>query len=439
MKLRRFSSPNYPWRLALAVMLANLAAFAILAAGARMHRVLADRPRPDASLASRVTVIRTPNGGIQPQLAVDRRGVVHLLYFTGDPAAGDLDYVQWDAARSPSRAVWSARRRVNSVRGSAMAIGSVRGGQIALGERGRVHVAWLGSAKATPRGPKNATPMIYTRLDDAGTAFEPERNVMQFATGLDGGGSVAADGAGNVYVVWHANPAANGERHREVWMARSHDGGRTFARETVADGPGAEHTGACGCCGMRAFADRTGALYILYRAATDDVHRDMVLLRSEDDGRNFTGDRVARWTLNACPMSTDAIASGPTGVLGAWETAGQVYYSRVEPLDPVARRSSLPQVSTPISPPGGITVDPSGEITGPTGDRKHPAIATNAQGETILAWTEGTAWAKGGSVAWQVFDASGHPMGPEGHSGGLPVWGLVAVFANPRGGFTVIY
>src|SRR5579863_3216085 len=53
MKLRRFSSPNYPWRLALAVMLANLAAFAILAAGARMHRVLADRPRPDASLASR--------------------------------------------------------------------------------------------------------------------------------------------------------------------------------------------------------------------------------------------------------------------------------------------------------------------------------------------------------------------------------------------------
>src|SRR5579863_5413898 len=111
MKLRRFSSPNYPWRLALAVMLANLAAFAILAAGARMHRVLADRPRPDASLASRVTVIRTPNGGIQPQLAVDRRGVVHLLYFTGDPAAGDLDYVQWDAARSPSRAVWSARRR----------------------------------------------------------------------------------------------------------------------------------------------------------------------------------------------------------------------------------------------------------------------------------------------------------------------------------------
>lgn len=420
-------------------MLATLAAFAILAAGARMHRVLADRTRPDASLAPRVTVMRTPNGGIQPQVAVDRRGVVHLVYFTGDPAAGDLDDVEWDAARSPSRAVWSRPLRVNSVHGSAMAIGSVRGGQIALGQRGRVHVAWLGSAKATPRGPKNATPMVYTRLNDAGTAFEPERNVMQFATGLDGGGSVAADDSGNVYVVWHANPAANGERHRQVWIARSHDDGRTFARETAADSPGAEHTGACGCCGMRAFADHAGALYILYRAATDDVHRDMVLLRSVDDGRDFTGARVGKWKLNGCPMSTDAIIDSPSGVLATWETAGQVYYSRVEQPDAVARRSSLPQVSAPIAPPGGITVDPSGEITGPTGDRKHPAIATNAQGETLLAWTEGTAWAKGGSVAWQVFDASGHPVGAEGHADGLPVWGLVAVFANPRGGFTVIY
>ena len=35
--------------------------------------------------------------------------------------------------------------------------------------------------------------MLYTRLNDTGDAFEPQRNVIQKRVGLDGGGSVAAD------------------------------------------------------------------------------------------------------------------------------------------------------------------------------------------------------------------------------------------------------
>jgi len=131
--------------------------------------------------------------------------------------------------------------------------------------------------------------MLYTRLNDPGTAFEPQRNVMQFAVGLDGGASVAADNFSNVYVVWHANPENNGEAHRRVWMARSGDDGKTFAREVAVDpemkqGVEEEPRGACGCCGMRAFADERAALYILYRAATEQIHRDMVLLVSRDRG-----------------------------------------------------------------------------------------------------------------------------------------------------------
>ena len=39
-------------------------------------------------------MIATPNGGIQPQAVVDDAGVVHLIYFNGDPAGGDLFYVR---------------------------------------------------------------------------------------------------------------------------------------------------------------------------------------------------------------------------------------------------------------------------------------------------------------------------------------------------------
>ena len=62
-----------------AVSILSLAA-ASSAPGARAHR--AD-----------VTLIRTPGGGIQPQLAVDENGVLHLIYFKGDPSAGDVYYV----------------------------------------------------------------------------------------------------------------------------------------------------------------------------------------------------------------------------------------------------------------------------------------------------------------------------------------------------------
>src|SRR5690242_12926983 len=41
----------------------------------------------------KVALLRVPDRGIQPQVAVDSRGVVHLIYFKGDPGAGDIFYV----------------------------------------------------------------------------------------------------------------------------------------------------------------------------------------------------------------------------------------------------------------------------------------------------------------------------------------------------------
>jgi hypothetical protein len=207
--------------------------------------------------------------------------------------------------------------------------------------------------------------MLYARLNDAKTGFEPGRNVMQFATGLDGGSSVAADDFGNVYVTWHANPESNGEAHRRVWVARSKDDGRTFAREIQADPPMEQKAkGVCGCCGMRALTDEQGTLYIFYRAATDEIHRDMILLMSRDHGQHFVARQVAEWELNACPMSTDFVSRTRTGILISWETAGQVFYA---------------DVASGSNELGQVTAAP-----GPPGDRKHPVVVSNSRGETLL-------------------------------------------------------
>ncbi len=376
------------------------------AGGSAEPAVKAERP-------AQVTAARVPSKGIQPQVAVDGKGAVHLIYFSGDPAAGDIFYVRSENGGD----TFSRPLRVNSEPASAIAIGNIRGAHLALGKNGRVHVAWMGSSKAMPKGPGDATPMLYTRLDDAGTAFEPQRNVIRAAVGLDGGASVAADGAGNVYVTWHApEPGKKGEDNRCVWVAHSSDEGKTFAPEKRAN---ADPTGACGCCGMRAFADDKGTVYALYRSAKQEVHRDMYLLTSGDKGEHFRDEKVQEWEIGGCPMSSAAFTEGAGTVVAAWETKGQVYYCRID--------QATGKRSPPVAAPG----DGNG--------RKHPAVAVNGRGETVLAWTEGMGWNKGGSVAWQVFDKDGKPTGARGRADGVPTWSLVAAFARPDGDFTVLY
>jgi hypothetical protein len=364
---------------------------------------------PDRLDRAAVTVSRLADGGIQPQAAVDGAGDVHLIFFRGEPAHGDLFYMgSADGGRT-----FSAPIRVNSTPGAAIATGTVRGGQIAVGRTGRVHVAWNGSRAVGPA----STPMFYTRLNSDHTAFVPERNVMHGAYNIDGGGAVAADRNGRVYVVWHAN--ATGEREegkRRVWVARSDDDGRTFEPErAVFDEP----TGACGCCGLGAFADRRGGMYVLFRSAFDVMNRDMYLLTSRDLGAHFSGRRIDRWDVGACVMSTQAFAEGASGIFTAWETKGQIYMGRIDP-----DRGNVSSVAA---------------VPGDDRTRKHPALAVGADGDVLLAWTEGTAWNKGGTAAWQLFGANARPIGESGRAGGVPVWGRVAAYPRPGRGFALVY
>ena len=354
------------------------------------------------AVAARVELVRTPEGGLQPQAAVDPSGTLHLIYFKGDPKAGNVFYVQ----QKRDETGFSPAIRVNSRDGSVMAIGSIRGAQMALGKNGRVHVVWNGAtgAETAVIDGKKTEPMVYTRISNG--RFEPERNVLTFAAGLDGGGSVAADEHGNVFVAWHANPPDNklGERGRAVFVARSQDEGKTFASEERAS---EVPTGACGCCGMKAFASGKD-LYLLYRGASNVVNRDMHLVRS---GSSLLLDP---WNVATCPMSSASMVAGASEVYAAWETAGQVRMAKVTPA------------AAKISPPG-------------EGKRKHPSLAVNAAGQVLLAWTENTGWAKGGSVAWQLFTGDLQPTGEKGLSPGVPAWSLVSAVALADGSFRIFY
>jgi len=361
-----------------------------------------------ASETRDVVLLKVPDGGLQPQAVVDSSDVIHLIYLYGDPAAADIGYVR----KAPGDRQFSEPIRVNDQPGSAIAVGTVRGAHLAIGRLDRIHVAWNGSAKAGPKAARNSAPMLYTRMRDDGQGFEKQRNVMQVTTGLDGGGTVAADQFGNVYVAWHAQGQKDGEPqegeiHRRVWIAGSTDDGRTFATERPIS---PETNGACGCCGMGALADREGNAYLLYRTARELVHRDMYLLVSRDRGKTFEAIELQPWKIGGCPMSTASLSEANGRVVVSWETEKQVYFA------PVDDRGLA---GNPIAAPGQSS------------NRKHPAVAIDDAGRILLAWTEGTGWKKGGTSEWCIFK-DGIPQLPAGNrqaSLPVPAWGLVTAVA----------
>lgn len=351
-----------------------------------------------AELGVGVTLLPLPAGGRLPRAAVDAGGAVHVVYFQGEPRAGDLLHV----TRAPGAEDWSEPRYVNSDPGSVVGIGPIDGGQLALGRDGRLHVVWFKLGR---------TEFLYTRTDDAGTGFEPQF-ALASGEGVEAGPSIAADRRGNLYVFWHTGGPPDAER--SVFMTVSRDDGRTFSAARPVNG---EAEGACDCCGLQAMTDEAGAVFVSYRGAGENVRRGQRLLTSRDRGATFSDELLDPWEINACPISTTSLARGPAGMVVSWETAGQVF---------AAAAGGKPRQAA--SPAGAAAAR-----------RKNPAVAVNHRGETLLGWGDGFGWRSGGTFRWQLFDADGAPLGGPGTGPEIPEGSLAAVVAEPDGTFLVTF
>ena len=255
--------------------------------------------------------------------------------------------------------------------------------------------------------------MAFAHLSQGESTFEPQRNLLAAGEGLDGGGSVAADNAGNVYVTWHRSPAGSREAGGGAWLSVSADDGKSFAPGRMISPAG---LGQCGCCGMKAAVSRTGEVYVLYRSAAESIHRDTILLVSRDHGGTFQSVSVDPWNINACPMSAFSLSDSPSGMLAAWETQGQV---SLAVFNTTVRKLITPGVGT--------------------GQRKYPVAIGSGNGSILLAWVDGAGWARGGKLQWMVCDRSGRPTNETGSIDGVPAWSLISAIALPDGGFLVYY
>lgn len=352
-------------------------------------------------LHAEVRVEDVPEHGLQPEVAIDSNGIVHLVYLRGDPKAADVRY----ASRLPGKD-WSASKTVNTTPGTAMALGSIRGPQIALGAHATVHVIWNGVAEDKAA----QAPLLYTRLLTGADAFEKHRDLLVQTTALDGGASIAADGKGSVWVAWHGNPPREKieEGRRLVFLRTSLDEGAQFADPEALN---TAEPGVCACCSLRIVSDTSGSPTIFFRNAPRTEHRAMTLL-TRHLGR-WVSREVETWNVSACPMSSAALFAEKSGLLGAWETAGRI---------------NVAWMNRPSANP----------VTLADQDAKHPSIAWDGRGAWLVAWVEGTGWNRGGQAAWQELDAALAPRSAKGNAKGVPAWGRVAVYAEAPGKFVLL-
>jgi hypothetical protein len=373
------------------------------------------------AIAAPVTLLSVPNKGVQPQALVDASGQLHLVFLAGPAAQSDVFHTTLQAKTQ----TFTEAQRVNHTPGNAMAIGSIRGAQCAFGRDHRLHIVWNG--KVTDADGKSHSDVLYTRSDGHG-GFEPERPLMHLGMYLDGGASIAADPMGNVYAMWHAapnnTPKGAGEMARRVYLAASHDDGKTFATETLCNAP---DTGVCGCCSMRAIATPTGELFAIYRSA-DGSSRGIQTLRSKDKARTFDHAELQPWPVNACPMSSSFMQPTAKGVLAAWETDNTIWMA-----------------SLSAAQPNPIKVSAKGS--------KHPSIAQNEHGDTLVAWAIGTGWQRGGTLAWSLRTSAGDALDEGGdhqtaspgngqharHDFSVPVWSYPAAAHVPGMGFVILH
>jgi len=355
--------------------------------------------------ATSVRIEDVPERGIQPQVVVDAAGTAYLIYLKGEPMGCDVRYVR----RPRGAHDWSAPITVNSEPATAVAMGTIRGAQLAIGQRGTLHVVWNGAMQHGGGG--HGSPLFYTLLEPGMTKFAPQRNLLGETGALDGGASVAADDKGNVFIVWHGQQpdSAEGESARVVFVLKSADNGKTFDMPVVAN---ADFAGTCACCSLRALAAPGGQLFTLYRAAHTLSDRDLTLLTSRDAGATFSRVMLDPWRTSTCPMSSAALLPTPKGIRAAWETDGKI-------------RSAL--------------LDAESSQTEVAPDKaKHPTLAINARGETLVAWTIGTGWNRGGELGWSILDSTGRPSSERGTASGVPVWSYTAAYAEPDGNFAIL-
>jgi hypothetical protein len=261
------------------------------------------------------------DGQYNPYIVSDNRGGFYLAYI--ERASGVSNVM---LRHSSDGVNFSAPVRVNDLAGDAT-VRNENPPKVAAGARGEVYVCW-----ASERGKWKGN-IRFARSADGGKTFSPAITVNSDGSSEPAGHafqSIAVDSRERVYIAWiDERDKRKDDRGAEIWLAASTDHGRTFSRDRRV------LTDVCECCRTNLQIDAADNLYLSYRVVprSGPMYRDIIIARSGDGGKTFSRTVVSedKWEINGCPVAGPSFSVNNHGAMtmvwfmGAAERPGLYY------------------------------------------------------------------------------------------------------------------
>jgi hypothetical protein len=248
----------------------------------------------------------------QPQVAVDARGAIHVVYGIGDQIryrrSDDFGKRFSDPVNLPSV--------------HTLSLGMRRGPRVAVSDDS-ICVSAIGGKQGKGRDGD----VLVTRSVDGGTTWTDPVRVNDVPDSAREGLHAMASGKNGFFIcVW----LDLRNRKTEIMASISTDGGRNWSKNTLVyrspDGS------VCECCHPSVTIDPSSHIHVQWRNSLDGA-RDIYLASSTDGGKTFgkaTKLGMGSWSLDACPMDGGAVATAGKTIVSAWRREKTVYLSTAE-------------------------------------------------------------------------------------------------------------
>ena len=255
----------------------------------------------------------TGDGQFNPYVVADPQGGFYLLHVERLGKVSNLIL-----RHSKDGVTFSAPVRVNDVPGQA-AVRNENPPKMIVGPQGDIYVSWADERE------KWKGNIHFARSTDGGKSFSPALTINSDAALPPVGHafqSMAIDQKGRIFIVWiDERRKTKEDRGAEIWMAVSDDRGRTFSadRQIISD--------VCECCRTILQTDQADNIYVAYRTVPREgkMLRDIVVARSADGGKTFTPTVVSQdgWEINGCPVVGPGMAISKAGTISiTWFVGG---------------------------------------------------------------------------------------------------------------------
>ena len=263
----------------------------------------------------------------EPAIATSANGAVYVAWVEHGEGGANVMVGQFDSTGASKSSPVSLNSKVEEAtawRGDPPSL--------AVAPDGTLYVVW------TSRSPEqaHATDLYLSVSRDNARSFEaPVRVSAEHDSGPQGMHSLAIGPQGTVYVAWleerkKAQPVVvnkspekhkHEEENRDLFVASSRDGGKTFSPKKLVA------SDTCPCCKTSLAVAPDGRVYASWRQVLPGNFRHIAVASSSDQGHTFSTPVVVsddRWMLAGCPVSGPSLSVSNDGALQVlWYANGQ--------------------------------------------------------------------------------------------------------------------